>query len=113
MDDEPNWVELQQITQTKYRDDLLQMRKRGPAEEIFFGSALRARQAVLNDYSARIDADGGHYRLRQGLDATIHTREDVIALMNMALPTIKLVNTVKQLAWVAIALLAYIAYKVS
>jgi hypothetical protein len=53
------------------------------------------------------------YTVKQGLKAAIHTREDGIATLVLQRAILVRLDFIKSLIWVAVLLLAYIAYKVS
>lgn len=89
--------------------------KGGTADRIFYAAALTAHQATAAEGLIPTRNEDGDfvYSSQQGLKAACHAREDVVALVNIQLPALKLLHQVQLLLWGCLALLVYVAYRVS
>ncbi|MFV0678586.1 hypothetical protein [Variovorax sp. tm] len=110
-----DYAKLDQDNEALFVKQMEQGMKAGAAERVFYGAALTAhRSAAAEGLSPVRNEDGDFvYSSQQGLKAACHAREDVVALVNIQLPALKLLHQVKLLLWGCLAVLVYIAYRVS
>jgi hypothetical protein len=109
-------------TQQRDREEYLaagerleQAKLSGPADQDFFEAALVGRRAIQQDELLPHRNEHGEfeYELQQGLKAACHNREDVVAIAMIQRALLKRLDILKALLAVAIALLLYLAYRVS
>ncbi|AIF46123.1 hypothetical protein HY57_02065 [Dyella japonica A8] len=88
--------------------------KRGGADKDFFESVLFARRQAQadGDMPSRTQYGELKYSRDQIARAAAHGREDIAAVLAIQLKVLKRLSSLRALAWLAIALLAYIAYRV-
>ena len=94
---------------------LEQAKRNGLADRDFFEAGLVARRSIQENelLPYRNEAGEFEYELQQGLKAACHAREDVVAISVIQRALLKRLDAVKALLVVAIALLLYVAYRVS
>ena len=109
-------------TQQRDREDyvaagarLEQAKRNGPADRDFFEAAIVARRSIQESELLPYRNKQGEfeYELQQGLKAACHAREDVVAISVIQRALLKRLDVLKALLAVAIALLLYVAYRVS
>lgn len=110
-----DYVKLDQDNEALFAKQMEEGMKAGPAERTFFTAGLAAHKSALSDgLVPSRDAEGELvYSAQQGLKAACHAREDVAAILNIQLPVLKLLHQMKLLMWGCLAVLIYIAYRVS
>lgn len=110
-----DYVKLDQDNEALFIKQMEDGMKGGAAERVFYTAALTAhRSAAAEGLVPTRNEDGDFvYSSQQGLKAACHAREDVVALVNVQLPALKLLHQVKLLLWTCLAVLVYIAYRVS
>lgn len=90
-------------------------KKRGAAERSFAEAAAFAKQQIQSD--GLVGEIRPYYEIRytvaQGLKAAIHGREDGIAALVLQRDILLRLDGIKVLLWIAIGILAFIAYKVA
>jgi hypothetical protein len=96
----------------KQREDA---KKKSAADHSFLEAAEFARNAIKSD-----GLDGEirshceiRYTVAQGLKAAIHGREDGIATLVLQRSILVRLDSIKSLLWVVIALLFFVAYKIT
>ncbi len=110
-----DYAKLDQDNEALFTKQMEDGMKAGAAERAFFGAGLAAHQsAVADGLMPNRNGEGDLvYSQQQGLKAACHAREDAAAILNIQLPTLKLLHQVKLLLWGCLALLVYVAYRVS
>lgn len=110
-----DYAKLDQDNESLFLKQMERGMKGGAAERTFYAAALTAHQAAATEgLIPRRNEDGDLvYSSQQGMKAACHAREDIVALVNIQLPTLKLLHQVKMLLWGCLAVLVYIAYRVS
>ena len=110
-----DYVKLDQDNETLFAKQMEEGMKGGSAERMFFAAGLAAhKSAISDDLMPSRDGEGELvYSAQQGLKAASHAREDVAAILNIQLPALKMLHQVKMLLWGCLAVLVYIAYRVS
>lgn len=110
-----NYAKLDQDNEAMFVKRMEEGMKAGAAEQAFFGAGLAAHQSAAADglMPSRDEEGDLVYSPQQGVKAACHAREDAAAILNIQLPALKLLHQVKLLLWGCLAVLAYIAYRVS
>lgn len=90
-------------------------KKRSAADRTFTEACEFAKNSVRSD-----DLQGEirpfcevRYTVKQGLKATMHSREDGIATLVLQRAILVRLDFIKSLVWIAVLLLTYIAFRVS
>jgi hypothetical protein len=81
----------------------------------FYGAALVAMRSAQQDelYPAVGEYGETRYAVQQGLKAACHAREDVTAILIIQQAVLRRLQGVRILAWACLAVLCYIAVRVS
>lgn len=89
--------------------------KGGATERSFYAAAFAAHQASVSEglMPSRDEEGELAYSVQQGLKVACHAREDAAATLNIQLPALKMLHQVRLLAGSCLAVLLYIAYRVS
>ena len=79
----------------------------------FFGAAQGARRQAEDNGILPVRNKDGEFRwtIQQGLKAACHAREDISATLQIQLAILKRLDRNRNLLWVAIAILGYVAYR--
>jgi hypothetical protein len=90
-------------------------KKRGAAERSFAEAAAFAKQQIQSD--GLVGEIRPYYEIRytvaQGIKAAVHGREDGIAALVLQRDILLRLDGIKVLLWIAISILAFVAYKVA
>ena len=89
--------------------------KNSAAHRVFFSATKEARyQARDNGILPGRNEDGDYwYEVQQGLKAACHGREDISATLQIQLAVLQRLDRNRNILWVVIILLAYVAYRLS
>lgn len=79
-------------------------------EAVLFAKRF-ARQDDILPYLDEFEEQ--HYTVRQGLKAACHAREDVSSILLIQRPILVRLDKIKKLLWICIALITYIAIRIS
>lgn len=110
-----DYAKLDRDNEAFYLKQMEEAMKGGAAERSFYAAAFAAHQASVSEGLTPSRDDDGEliYSPQQGLKAACHAREDAAATLNIQLPVLKMLNQVRILAGGCLAVLLYIAYRVS
>ncbi|WP_307505976.1 hypothetical protein [Variovorax sp. W1I1] len=110
-----NYAKLDQDNEAQFVKQMEEGMKAGAAERTFFSAGLAAHQSAITDglMPSRNEEGDLVYSPQQGMKAACHAREDAAAILNIQLPALKLLHQVRLLLCGCLAVLAYIAYRVS
>ena len=111
-------IDLKKIAeddQALFEKEMEHAKKTSSADRDFFGAAQLARRWAIRDslLPARNEDGDFEYELQQGLKAACHAREDVAAIAQVQRALLQRLDRNRNLLWIAIVLLAYIAYRIS
>jgi len=112
---EADWKQTDEESDRLFENHMDEARKANAAAKDFFGAAQIARRSAKKNGILPIRNEHGEfqYTIQQGLKAACHTREDVAATLQIQLTLLQRLDRNRNLLWVAIALLGYVAYRLS
>lgn len=111
-----SWKDIEEEKQCQRHQEIeAEKRKAFAARRDWLSAAQIARQSVRqNGLLPDCDESGSYrYTVRQGLKAACQAREDIVATLMLQLDILKRLDRNYILLWVVIALLLYVAYRVS
>ena len=112
---EKRWKQIDEENERIFEKQMEDAKKASAADRDFFGSGQSARRSVKQDELLPVRDEFGdlRYTVRQGLKAACYAREDVAATLELQRAVLRRLDRNQHLLWVSIALLAYIAYRLS
>jgi hypothetical protein len=112
---ETNWKEVEEERERLFEKRLTEAKKNSSAAKVFFNAVeLARRQAKDNGILPIHDQHGEFkYNVKQGLKAACHAREDISATLQIQYAVLQRLDRNRNLLWVVIALLAYLAYRIT
>lgn len=112
---ETNWDQIDEESDRLFESRMNEARRANAAARDFFGAAQVARRSARESGILPVRNEHGEFRytIRQGLKAACHTREDIAATLQVQLALLQRLDRNRNLLWVAIALLGYVAYRLS
>ena len=110
-----DWQQVDKENEEFWEKQMQASKKFSKAHHDYYGAALDARKLVKNDgFFPSYNENGvSRYSIQQGLRATCHTREDVVAISKLQLSILQRLDDIKSLSYLCVVLLGYIAYKIS
>lgn len=98
-----------------FEDHMEEGKKASAAARDFFGAAQMARRQAKEHGILPVRNKDGEFRwtIQQGLKAACHGREDISATLQIQLALLQRLDRNRNLLWVAIVILGYVAYRVS
>jgi hypothetical protein len=115
MTEEINWKEKWAEFDRYHEDRLEKLASKGGIDREYFGAMLSAlRSCKESDLFPIRNEDGEFiYRPEQGVKAACHGREDAAATLIIQRSILERLQILQWAAWLCIAILIYIAYRVS
>lgn len=112
---ERSWKQIDEDNERQFEKDMEAAKKGSAANHTFFTAGQLARRSVKeHELLPHRNQDGEfRYTVHQGLRAACHSREDVSAILQIQLAVLHRLDRNRNLLWVAIVLLAYVAYRLS
>lgn len=112
---EKSWKQIDEENERFFEKQMEDAKKASAADRDFFGAAQSARRSVKQDELLPVRDQFGEFRytVRQGLKAACYAREDAAATLELQRAVLRRLDRNQHLLWVSIALLAYIAYRLS
>ena len=112
---ETDWKRIDGESARLYEKEMEDAKKSSSADRAFFTAAQSARRsAIQNDILPARTQDGDfEYTLQQGLRAACHAREDVTATLILQRDLLRRLDRNRNLLWAVVALLLYVAYRLS
>ena len=110
-----DWQRMDEENDRLFEKQMEEGKRRSAADHAFFSAAQYARSSARqSDLLPRRNEDGDfEYELQQGLRAACHGREDVSAVLVIQRSLLLRLDRNYKLLLVAVALLGYIAYRVT
>ena len=112
---EKSWKQIDEENEHFFEKQMEEAKKASAADRDFFGAAQIASRSAKQDQLLPVRYEFGEFRytVQQGLKAACHAREDVCATLQIQLTVLKRLDRNRNLLWVAIAILGYVAYRLS
>jgi hypothetical protein len=112
---ETDWKQTAEENERLFENHMEEAKKASAAARDFFGAAQIARHSARENGILPIPNKHGEFRhtIQQGLKTACHAREDVAAALQIQLAVLKRLDRNRNLLWVAIVLLGYVAYRLS
>ncbi len=112
---EINWQALRAEGQAHAEKQIMEAARRDSVSRDFYGATLIAmRYAKQDGLHPAIDEFGeNRYSVQQGLKAACNAREDVAATLIIQQSVLRRLQGLRALAWSCLAVLCYIAVRVS
>ena len=112
---ETDWKRIDEEQAQRFEKDMDDAMKRSAVDRVFFAAGRQAkRNAEENDLLPIRNEFGEHeYAVQQGLKAACHGREDTTAVLLLQRDLLLRLDRNRNLTWLAIMLLFYIAYRLS
>jgi len=110
---ETDWKQVQADLIAKFEKDCQQQMKLSAADRDFAKAGLNAKRwtedlrPVMSKFGERI------YSELQVAEAACLTREDVSAILQIQLPILRRLDSIKKLVWACLIVLLYVGYKLS
>jgi hypothetical protein len=110
-----DWKQVDEEHERIYNKSLEAAKKSNAADRDFAVACKLARDSAKNDglFGVRDEWGEFHYTDHQGFKAACLGREDAAAALGALLAVLHRLDSHRRLLWVAIGLLAYIAYRLS
>ena len=110
-----NWRALRAEGQAHAEKQITEAAAKDSVSRDFYGAALVAMRSAQQDelYPAIGEFGEVRYTAQQGLKAACHAREDVTAILTVQQAVLRRLQGLRVLAWVCLAVLCYIAVRVS
>lgn len=113
---EKSWAQVDEENERFFERSMTEAARNGSsADREFFEAGLAARRSVKEDgLMARRTENGDlRYSVQQGLRAACFAREDVAGSLILQRAILHRLDGLRKLAWLALGVLVYIAYRVS
>ncbi|WP_448228913.1 hypothetical protein [Pseudoxanthomonas mexicana] len=110
-----DWHKIQRES-LEHNDKMIKEASRqGSVNRDYYGAGIKAKQSIIADELLPSPTPYGEYRysIQQGLKAACHGREDIAAVNYMQMAILRRLQGLRWMGWIAIALLAYIAVRVT
>jgi hypothetical protein len=110
-----DWKKIDADHEQQFEKDMDAAKKRNAADRDFFGAAQLARRSTKLDELLPIRNEYGdfEYTQQQAFKAACHGREDAAATLQLQRALLVRLDRNRTLLWLAIGLLAFIAYRLS
>jgi hypothetical protein len=110
-----NWKQTDEEAGRLFENKMNEAKKGSAAEKDFFSAAQLARRQARDNGILPVRNEHGEfkYTTQQGLKAACHGREDISATLTIQLAVLKRLDRNRNLLWVVIVFLAYLAYRLS
>jgi hypothetical protein len=110
-----NWKQIDEEGEQIYEKDMEEAKKGSAADRDFFTSCQIARNSAKQNGIYPVRNEYGEFRwtIQQGLKAACHGREDIAAILQIQLALLHRLDRNRNLLYAAIALLGYVAYRLS
>ena len=108
-----DWKKNDEDARVQFEKDCKLQMKRSAADFDFSNATLNAKHWCKDFHPSRGEYGELKYTRQQVFEAACHSREDISAILQIQLPTLKRLDSIKKMLWVCMALLAYIAAKLS
>ena len=108
-----DWNKLDADALAKFEKDCRDQMKRSAADRDFAQAALNAKYSNHDLRPMRGEFGELKFSRQQVAEAACYAREDVSAVLQIQLPILKRLDTLKWLGWACFFLLLYIAYRLS
>ncbi len=115
MNEEINWRALRAEGDAQAEKQLSEAAAKDSVSRDFYGAALFAMRSAQQDelYPEVRKYGETRYTVQQGLKAACHARQDVASILAIQQAVLRRLQGLRVLAWVCLAILAYIAFRVS
>ena len=110
-----NWKQIDKEGERIFENKMNEVKKGSAAKRDFFSAAQLARRNAKEDGILPIRNEDGEfqYTTQQGLKAACHSREDISATLTIQLAVLQRLDRNRNLLWVVIVLLSYVAYRLT
>ena len=110
-----NWKEVDDENDRFFERQMEQAKAKNSADRDYFGAAQVAKRGSKADDLMPYRDEHGEFRytVQQGLKASCHAREDVCAILVIQQSVLARLDRNRNLLWVAIGLLLYLAVRLS
>ena len=115
MSDPIDWHKVQRDGLAHTEKMIQDEARKGSVNGDYFGAGLKAQRSIAADELLPTPTPYGEYRytIQQGLKAACHGREDIAAVKYMQMAVLRRLQGLRVMGWIALALLAYIAVRVT
>lgn len=115
MDKIIDWRALRAEGQAHAEKQIAEAAAKNSVSRDFYGAALVAMRSAQQDelYPAIGKYGEIRYNVQQGLKAACHAREDVTSILLIQQAVLRRLQSIRMLAWACLAVLCYIAVRVS
>ena len=110
-----DWRVLRAESQAHAEKQITEAATKDSVSRDFYGAALVAMRSAQQDELLPAISEYGEtrYTAQQGLKAACHAREDVTAILIIQQAVLRRLQGLSVLAWACLAVLCYIAFRVS
>lgn len=115
MSDPTDWHRIQRES-LEYGDKIAEeAARKGSVNSDYYRGGIQAKRSIIADELLPSPTQYGEYRytVQQGLKAACHGREDIAALRYTQMAVLRRLQGLRVMGWIALALLAYIAVRVT
>jgi len=112
---ETNWKQTDEESERFFENHMDEMKKASAAARDFFGAVQLARRQAKENGILPVRNEHGEFQwtIQQGLKAACHAREDISATLQIQVAVLQRLDRNRNLLWLAIVLLGYVAYRLS
>jgi hypothetical protein len=112
---ETNWKQIDEEDERFYEKKMDKLKRTSAAGKVFFSAGQEARRQAKEHGILPVRDKHGEFRytIQQGLKAACHAREDISGTLQIQFAILQRLDRNRNLLFVAIILLGYVAYRLS
>lgn len=112
---EADWKKTDEENERLFENNINEAKKASAAASDFFSAGQKARNSAKENGILPTRNEHGEFRytVQQGLKAACHAREDVAAIAQIQLTILQRLDRNRNLLWIVIVFLFYIAFRIS
>lgn len=112
---EINWKQIDKESERLYEKLMGKAKKTSAAAKVFFSAGQEARRQAKEHGILPVRDEHGEYRytIQQGLKAACHAREDISGTLQIQFAILQRLDRNRNLLFVIIILLGYVAYRLT
>lgn len=112
---ETNWTQIDEENERIFEKKMDETKKASAAAKDILNACQIARRSAKENGILPVRNEDGEFRwtIQQGLKAACHAREDVAATLLIQAAILRRLDRNRNLLWVGIIILGYVAYRLS
>ncbi|MBI5894136.1 MAG: hypothetical protein HZB79_10950 [Deltaproteobacteria bacterium] len=112
---ETNWKQTDEESERFFENHTDELKKASATARDFFGAVQLARRQAKENGILPVRNEHGEFQwtIQQGLKAACHAREDISATLQIQVAVLQRLDRNRNLLWLAIVILGYVAYRLS